>query len=162
MTIKNFIAFLNENVRFNNWKRPDENALEHEYKIEYQIKPLKQMTGDAFPTLQSFLLAAKEGKVISVPDSLDNKISYRSHTSSKEQLISLIKGYASYPQYRNEKTIESIYDGFKKNEAMSMPVVLQFKDGSMRIMGGNTRMDVAKHLGITPKVLLIQVPEKKR
>jgi hypothetical protein len=27
-------------------------------------------------------------------------------------------------------------------------------------MGGNTRMDIAQHSGINPKVLLIKVPKK--
>lgn len=161
--VKTFKQLIRESqkVKFNNWVRPDDNALTHEYKIEYEIKPLKQMTGDAFPTLQSFLAAAKKGKVLSVTDAIDRKIGYRSRTKNKKDLLSLIKGYASYPQYRNEKTIDSIYNGFETGSPMSMPVVLLFADGSMRIMGGNTRMDVATHLGVTPKVLLIKVPEKK-
>lgn len=159
--IKSFKAFTIEQneVKYNNWVRPSEKDLEHEYKIEYLIKPLKDMTGNAFPTLDSFLKAAKNGKVISVSKNEDNKIQYRSHTKSKEELIRLIKGYASYPQYRNEKTIEALYSAFLNNGEMTMPIVLEFKNGSRRIMGGNTRMDVAQHLGIVPKVLLIKIPD---
>lgn len=160
MSITRFKSFLNENKAFNNWVKPSKEDLTHEYKIEYLIKPLKQMTGDVFPTLQSFLQAASKGKVLTVTDTIDRQISYRSRTNTKEQLLSLIKSYASYPQYRNEKTIDSIYQGFKDNAPMSMPVVLEFPDGSMRIMGGNTRMDAATHLGILPKVLLIKIPSK--
>lgn len=149
-------------VKYNNWVKPNTESLTHEYKIEYEIKPLKQMTGDVFPTLQSFLRAAASGKVISVTDSIDRKIQYRSRTKSREGIISLIKGYASYPQYRNEKTIDSIYKGFESNDPMSMPIVLQFPDGTMRIMGGNTRMDIAQHLGIIPKAFLIQIPSKEK
>jgi hypothetical protein len=159
IVLKGFRFFLEEKqLHYANWVRPSDKDLEHEYKIEYLIKPLKNMTGNAFPTLESFLDAAKKGKVITLTKEEDRKIQYRSHTQNKEELLALIKGYASYPQYRNEKTIESIYDGFKSNQKMSMPVVLQFKNGPKRIMGGNTRLDVAQHLGIQPKVLLIQVP----
>jgi hypothetical protein len=147
-------------INFDNWVRPSSEDIALEYKIEYQIKPLKRMTGDAFPTLQSFASAVSKAKILKVTDDIDRKISYRSHTKSKEALLSLIRGYASYPEFRNEKTIEAIYDGFKENKPMKMPIVLQFPDRTMRIMGGNTRMDVAKHLGITPQVLLVQVPSK--
>jgi hypothetical protein len=77
----------------------------------------------------------------------------------KEQILNMIKGYASYPEFRNEKTIDDIYDGFENNRPMKMPFVLQFPNGNMRIMSGNTRADIANQLGITPKALLIQVPE---
>jgi len=159
---KTFINFMMErtSINFDNWVKPSQEDIALEYKVEYQIKPLKQMTGDAFPTLQSFASAVSKAKVLKVTDAIDRKISYRSRTRSKEALLSLIKNYASYPEFRNEKTIEAIYDGFKENRPMKMPLVLQFPDGTMRIMGGNTRMDVAMHLGITPQVLLVQVPSK--
>jgi hypothetical protein len=161
--IKTFVQYIKENkIDFDNWVRPSPEDIALEYKIEYQIKPLKQMTGDAFPTLQSFASAVSKAKILKVTDAIDRKISYRSHTRSKEALLSLIKGYASYPEFRNEKTIEAIYDGFKQNKPMKMPLVLQFPDGTMRIMGGNTRMDVAKHLGITPQALLVTVPGPSR
>jgi hypothetical protein len=150
-----------EKINFTNWVKPSQEDIALEYKIEYQIKPLKQMTGDAFPTLQSFVDSVHNAKVLVVTPEIDRKIQYRSHTQSKESLLSLIRGYASYPQYRNEKTIEAIYDGFKKNKPMKMPIVLLFPNGNMRIMGGNTRMDAARHLGINPHVLLVKIPEER-
>ena len=134
--------------------------MELEYKIEYAIKPLKAYTNDAFPTVDDFKKAAHSAKVVEVSPDMDSKIGYRSHTKSKAQLISLIKGYASYPQFRNEKTIEHLYDSMKNNNPMTMAIVLKFKDGKMRVMGDNTRMDVAFQLGIKPKVLMIDVPSK--
>jgi hypothetical protein len=157
--MKGLKQFILEKMYFDNWVKPDAKALEHEYKYEYEIKPLKTMTNNAFPTLKSFLDAARNGTVMVVTPAIDRKIAYRSHTTSKEQLISLIKGYASYPQYRNEKTIEGIYNGFRNNERMTMAVVLRLPNGSLRIMGGNTRMDIATHLGLAPKVLVIDVPQ---
>lgn len=157
-TLKDLISEANK-INFTNWVRPSKEDLALEYKVEYEIKPLKQLTGDAFPTLQSFLRAASKAKVMKVTPSIDRKIEYRSRTTSKSALLSLIRGYASYPEFRNEETIQAIYDGFRSNAPMKMPIVLQFSDGRMRIMGGNTRMDVAQHSGVTPKVLLIDVPE---
>jgi len=42
---------------------------------------------------------------------------------------------------------------------MDLPIVIEFADGSKRILAGNTRMDVAFQLGINPKVLLVQSKE---
>lgn len=158
-SLREVLQELNKVDGFTNWVKPSKEDLALEYKIEYEIKPLKQITGNAFPTVNSFLKAAKAAKVLRLTDSIDRKIEYRSRTKTKSSLLSLIKGYASYPQFRNEDTIEAIYDGFKSNEPMKMPIVLQFSDGRMRIMGGNTRLDIAFQLGVTPKVLLISVPE---
>jgi hypothetical protein len=152
---------LDENVKYNNWVRPTDKDLELEYKIEYEIKPLKAMTGNAFPTVEDFKKAAKKAKVLKMTPSVDSKIAYRSHTKTKEDIISLIKGYASYPQYRNEKTIEGIYKAFEENKPMTMPIVLKFPNGKMRIMGGNTRADIAVQLGIVPEAILIEVPAKE-
>jgi hypothetical protein len=157
-----FITYLKEEkVRsFTNWISPSDEDIALEYKIEYEIKPLKKMTNDAFPTLADFKTAVKNAKAVKLTPSLDSKVQYRSRTSSKEQIINLIKGYASYPQFRNEKTIESIFQGFRDNKPMKMPFVLKMPNGSLRIMSGNTRIDIAIMLGLVPKVLVIEVPQK--
>ena len=161
-TYKQFIGGLKENkIRFTNWVKPSTKDIELEYKVEYEIKPLKQVTNDAFPTVNDFKKAVKKAKVVDITPAMDRKIAYRSRTKSKSQIISLIKGYASYPEFRNEKTIDAIYDGFKENKPMKMPLILKFPDGSLRIMSGNTRTDIAQHLGVTPKALLIEVPKEK-
>lgn len=144
--------------KFTNWTRPPEKDLKFEYKIEYQIKPLKSLTNDAFPTEESFLVAAKKGKIITVTPSVDAKIGYRSGTSNKQELLSLIRGYASYPQYRNEKTIDDLYSRFENNESMNLPIVLKMPDGRLRIMGGNTRASIAMELFGEYKALVIEVP----
>ena len=155
---KDFIA--EKATSYNAWVKPSDKDLELEYKIEYDIKPLKAMTNNAFPSVDDFKKAAKAGKVIEVTPAIDRKIAYRSHTPNRDAIIRLIKGYASYPQYRNEKTIDAIYKAFENNTEMTVPIVLEMPDGSMRVMGGNTRMDIAQHSGVNPKVLLIKVPSK--
>jgi len=154
--MKKFGSFIVE-AKFNNWVRPSEDALKQEYFVEYELKNLKSLTNDAWPKEEDFLNAAAEGKVTTITPAMDRKISYRSGTTSFEQLHNLIKGYKSYPQYRNEKTLRAIYDGFDKGNKMKMPIVLKFKNGSMRVLGGNTRMDIAFQKGINPKVLMIAV-----
>jgi hypothetical protein len=138
---------------FDNWIMPSMEDLQREYKIEHDMKGL-----GAFNNFEEFLSSVKDGEVISITPEKDSTISYRSRTKNQQQLLSLIKGYRSYPEFRNEKTVQSIYDGFKDNSEMILPIVLEYPDGRLRVFSGNTRMDVATHLNIHPKVLLIVVP----
>lgn len=147
------------NIVYDNWVHPDAESLKHEYRVEYEIKPLKELTGNAFPTFEDFLKAALNGTPTVITPELDATISYRSRTSSRESLLSLIRGYASYPKYRNEETIAHLYSSIEGGLPMTMPIVLRMPGGDLRVMGGNTRMDVAFHLGVNPKALVIEVPK---
>lgn len=159
-TFKTFMAEASQNTQFNNWVMPKIDDIKLEYKVEYQLKNLKGMTNDAFPTEKDFIEAVQSAKKVTVTPSINKKISYRSNTGTQSQLLDLIRSYRSYPQYRNEKTIQALYDGFAENKPMKMPMVLKFFNGKMRVLGGNTRMDVAFQLGINPVVLMIEVPQK--
>ena len=137
---------------FRNWVVPDNSVLAREFKVEHELKGLKYFTD-----LNHFINAVKGGKIISVDDNLDRKILRRSRTSTFDSLFRLISTYRSYPEFRNEKTLQAIYDGFKTNKPMEMPIVLNLPNNKLSIFSGNTRMDVAFQLGITPKVILISV-----
>jgi hypothetical protein len=133
------------------WIKPTEENLKHEFKVEIELKG-----NNFFQSYEQFKAQADKAEVVELTQDLDCKIAYRSRTSSKQQLINLIRGYRSYPQYRNEQTIENLFERIANDETMTMPIVLKFKDGSMRVLGGNTRLDVAFQLGKTPKVLMIE------
>ena len=145
------LDILNEINGFSNWRMPSLSQLKQEFKIEQEMK------GNEFwEDEKDFLQAVKNGKIITITPSEDQNIDYRSGTESYEELLDLIKSYRSYPEFRNEQTLKSIYDGFKNNQTMDYPIVIEDKDGSRRIFSGNTRMDIAFQLGINPKVLLIK------
>lgn len=141
-------------VNFNNWKVPSETVLKREYRVEYEIKPLSNT--NIFPTYQDFKNAVENADIITLTPEEDKRISNRSRTQSRQSLINLLKTYASWPKYRNEKTIDAIYQGFRNGNQMELPMVIEFKDGSRRIFAGNTRLDIAFQLGINPKVLIIK------
>lgn len=145
-----------EDTNFTNWKKPNTDEMKLEYKVEYQLKGLSNY--DWFPTVDDFILAIKKAKVIEVDKELDYTIRNRSRTRTKDELLNLIRNYASYPEFRNEKTIDNIYEGFKNNSPMTMPIVLKIGD-KYRIFSGNTRMDIAFQLGINPKVIILPVEE---
>lgn len=151
MKKRDILAIIKENIEFNNWKMPIVKQLELEYHVEHELKG-----NYFFEDKDDFFEAVENGNVEKITSDDDYKIDYRSHTSSKEALLNLIRGYRSYPQFRNEKTVEAIYDGFKENKPMDLPIVIKFKNGRRRIFCGNTRLDIAFQLGIEPKVLVIK------
>ena len=145
------LDILKEAIGFSNWVMPSLSQLKQEFKIEQEMKG-NEFWGDE----EDFLNAVKNGKIVTISSSEDRDIDYRSGTTSYEELLDLIQGYRSYPEFRNEKTLKAIYDGFKNNQAMDYPIVIEDENGSRRVFSGNTRMDIAFQLGIDPKVLLIR------
>lgn len=137
------------------WIRPTIENLKHEYDIEYVMKGVGALHTNSFGSFEEFYSAAEKGEVVDLTPAVDSNISYRSHTSTKQQLINLLKSYRSWPEFRNYDTVENLYDRIGNGKPMTMPVVLRFANGSMRILGGNTRLDVAFQLGKTPRVLII-------
>lgn len=152
--MQKFSQFLRENSQFDNWVRLDDEKLRLEYKIEYEIKHLS--SSGYWPEYSDFKRAYARGKVVEVNPKMDAKIQYRSRTKSFDDLHNLIKGYASYPEFRNDETLKKMYAGFDNGDPMPMPIVIDFGDGQYRVLGGNTRMDVAFQKGINPKVVLIE------
>ena len=145
------IDILNEIIQFSNWKMPSLSSLKQEFKIEQEMKDNKYWKDE-----EDFLNAIKNGKIVTITPSEDQDIDYRSRTKSYEELLDLIQNYKSYPQFRNEETINAIYGGFKNNSPMDLPIVVEFKDGHKQIFSGNTRMDASFQLGVNPKVLLVK------
>jgi hypothetical protein len=145
------INLLKEILQFSNWKIPSLSQLKQEFKIEQEMK------GNEFwEDEEEFMDAIKKGKIITITPSEDQDIDYRSGTESYDELLDLIKSYRSYPEFRNEETLKAIYNGFKNNQPMDYPIVIEDETGSRRVFSGNTRMDIAFQLGINPKVLLIK------
>jgi hypothetical protein len=137
-----------------NWTTPSIPTLKREFNVEQVLK-----NQNFFPDENSFLNAVKNATVQEITPEIDATIGYRSGTTTKEQLLELSKTYASYPQYRNEGTIDAIFDGLKSGTEMEMPMVLQFPNGKKRVFSGNTRMDASRQLGINPNVLMLNVPD---
>jgi hypothetical protein len=133
------------------WNIPSLSQLKQEFRFEHELKG-----NDFFDSEEDFLQSVKNGKIITVTPSIDAQINYRSGTTSKDELLDLIRSYRSYPKYRNEETIQSLYNAFETNQSIDLPIIIEFSNGSKRIFSGNTRMDIAFQLGINPKALLIK------
>lgn len=136
---------------FRNWIVPPDDILKREFHVEHELKDL-----NLFQSEKQFMDAVKKADIVTVNPEMDFTIANRSRTKTFQTLVDLIKTYASYPQYRNEQTLQSIYDGFRNKRPMEYPIVVQAEDRDMAIFSGNTRMDVAFQLGIYPRVLLVK------
>lgn len=140
------------NINFTNWVMPSNDILKREFKVEHELKRLSY-----FDSEESFIKAIKDGKIITVTNGIDRTIQRRSRTSDFDSLFRLIRGYRSYPEFRNKETLMAIYDGFKEGKPMEYPIVLELPDGKLSVFSGNTRMDIAFQLGIEPKVIIAKV-----
>jgi len=155
------------------WVRPKIAMLKQEYVIEYKKHLVHDLGKDVFPTVDSFLKAAKEGIVRTITKGHDYYIRNRSHSKNMGQLLSLIKTYRSYPKYRNEDTLKAMQDALLSGKPMDMPIIvresgegrtnLEIKEIASgkrdRIFSGNTRMDIAFMNGIMPKALIVFLPK---
>lgn len=137
--------------QFTNWVKPSRKQLEQEFHVEQELKGHR-----FFPSLEAFLKAVEKAVPTKITEQMDRKIGYRSRTTDEEDLLGLIRSYRSYPEFRNEKTVRAIYEGFENNSPMDHPLVLEFQNGERRVFSGNTRMDVAFQLGIEPVVLIVK------
>jgi len=142
-----------------NWIRPDDASIRKEYQIEYKKHLIHTLSKDIFPTEDSFVKAVKASSTVTVNRSADAKISNRSRTSDMESLLDLIKGYRSYPQFRNEKTLKDLEKRIVEGKPTDMPIVVKFPNGLMRIFSGNTRMDIAFMHDINPTVILLDLTQ---
>lgn len=143
----------------NSWTRPDDESLRQEYKFEYEGH-YQPYSPDVFPTYGHFKKAVDSAQVVKVTPEIDSKIDNRSHTQSFEDLHSLISTYRSYPEFRNKETLTALNDRIKTGKPTHMPIVFRHHTGRMRILSGNTRMDLAKHHEIHPEVLMVDLPKE--
>jgi hypothetical protein len=152
---------LNENtIQFNNWVYPNNSDLELEYRIEYighEADPF-----DTFSTSDEFIDAIDNSRSYKITQQTDNRIDYRSHTIDQDDLLDMIRTYNSYPEFRNEDTVQAIYDGFRNNSPMKMPILLQFPNGKVRILSGNSRADVAMQLLGYYQAILLKIPKPEQ
>jgi hypothetical protein len=143
---------------YHHWVVPSEEKLRLEYKVEYQLKNLGALLGNPFPTVESFLEAVRNPFTEVITREADQKIQNRSRCPDMQSLRALVSRYRSWPEFRNDETLNAIVDGFKNSRKMDMPIVLERNDFSRRVFSGNTRMDIAFMFGISPDVIILRVP----
>ena len=144
---KNLIARPTNKKATTNFTKPDEAYLKKEYDIEIRKKGLENLISE-----KDFI---KQGMNAPVEDITNLNIKNRTFNKTKEDIINQSKGYKSWPEFRNEGTIDDIYTGFEKGKPMKPIILLDQGDGSRRIISGNTRLNVAEQLNIPPKAITV-------
>ena len=138
---------------FNNWVDLTDEQIKQEYEWEY-ISHQKHSGFNPWPTLEEFKAAVKDGDVETLTESADRNVGNRSRCEDLEDLKDLMSGY-QFP-----RDVDRIVKGYTEGHAMPYPLILE--QGSKRwVMSGNTRLDAAFIMGITPKVLVLRVPSFK-
>ena len=140
-----------------NWVRPSDASIRKEYQIEYLKHLIHELPRNIFPNEAGFVKAVKAAPEMVVTAAIDSRIENRSNTSDMEELLDLISGYRSFPKFRNADTLKVLEKRIAAKQPVDMPIVVKFPGGRMRILAGNTRMDIAFMRGITPKVILLDL-----
>lgn len=130
------------------WGSASRDYLKKEYDIEIRKKGLSDLISE-----EDFINQGLNQRATPIADAYN--LDYRTINPTRESIINQSKGYASWPQFRNEQTIDNIYQGFKNGSAMDPIIVMNMPDGGKRIVAGNTRLNVAEQLGITPHAITI-------
>lgn len=106
-----------------------------------------------FTDFDSFRKLVESSEVREIDRTFAGKISGLSNTSSIASLKSLVGTYSS------PRDIKRIEDGFKNNERIPMPIVLQGSKGYW-MLSGNARCNTAFILGYKPKVIIINLKQE--
>jgi mRNA-degrading endonuclease RelE of RelBE toxin-antitoxin system len=137
---------------FHNWVKLTPEQIKQEYEWEYLAHVSHKWK--LFKDFEDFKDAVLHAKVLILTPQIDHHVANRSHTSSIEELKDMTSNY------RFPRDVDRIVQGFKTNAKMPMPLLLKLPGNQLYIMSGNTRTDAAFILGITPKVLVIDVSDK--
>jgi hypothetical protein len=130
---------------FNNWVYPTPEEFKAIYNDEGR---------EYFKNFKEFMQAVREGRIIKLDSSYNNK----GPIKNKKQLLDYVKNNPS-TGYTVEG-IEAIYNAYKKGEKMQIPVMVIFEMGERELISDTIRMIAARHLKITPKVLLIKTTKE--
>jgi hypothetical protein len=57
----------------------------------------------------------------------------------------------------NKRDFKAVLNGFNNGGKMECPTILRDKDGRLHLVSGNTRLMIARALGITPKVIIGEI-----
>lgn len=154
---------MDDNIEYTSWVFPSNKAIADEFEREVVNKNL-WLHIDGLPTdVDEFVALVKESPVKIITPAEDNRIEYRSHTSNINELIELLSTYKSWGTFRTPNTVAQLYSAFINNRDMDMPIVLEYERNGRtvrRVLGGNTRMDIARQLGVEIRAVVVTLEDE--
>lgn len=143
-------------TEYDAWVRPTEDDLKFEWETEHD-KMSVYLNTDYFNSEENFLKVFREhGKVMRLPREVDAKVGRRTHCDSVEEVEMMVSTYRSASRRKGVPT--KLAEMMKNGEPLPMPIIIRF-NGSLKVMSGNTRLDIAEILEVTPdpKVLFVDL-----
>ncbi len=145
-------------TQYDNWFVPLPSDLKFEWETEYDKMNIYLNT-HYFDDQDAFVTTVSEhGQVIRLTPEMDYKISRRTHCNSLNELENMVASYRSAA--RRKGVPHRLAEMMQHGEPLPMPIVMK-RNQRMYIVGGNTRLDVAEILGVSPnpRVIFVDLDE---
>lgn len=157
---RKFFESLDKVGTYDNWSMHNQNTIksdfsEYKHKEERKWKERADKMGFRFPIFEDedhYTDELKNGTIITVDDETWDEVVHLSTAHSLDELRDIVSGYV------HPRDIDRIIHGFQNNVEMPLPVMLKGHNG-MFIMSGNTRLNVARLMGVTPKAIVVDVSD---
>jgi hypothetical protein len=119
--------------------------------IQEEMEEIKRTAEELHMPLRALLLAAQRGSLVVLDDvfwsQMENTDSWE--TTDMDIVEKLGTEY--------ERDVDGLVQAMKTGQTLPAPLVLLKPNGIPYLIGGNTRLMVARALGIRPKVFLIKL-----
>lgn len=148
--------YLTEEVLKTEWREQTEKELKQEFDYEYALPKRRwdmraEQIGAKYPifdSLDDFVEKVKAAPVQVIKHADYHKVRNLTSLETLDDVKEMTSSY-SYP-----RDVDSIVTGFKAKSPMPYPIIIKGKSG-MWILSGNTRMNVAKILGIEGRAKVV-------
>jgi hypothetical protein len=91
-------------------------------------------------------------------EQLENTDSFHNITPGElETARRICEEYNTELEERNKRNFDTLLNGFHPGSTMECPTILKNAEGKMHLISGNTRLMIARALGIQPKVIIAEV-----
>lgn len=139
------------------WVRHDQTTMKsdfEEYRVKEESKWLERAhrLGFRFPIFESFEQYQKAIQSSPVVEMNDSSLWDEVENLSKNDSIGEIEKMVS--TYTTPRNVERIVNGIENGHKLPYPVILKGDEG-YHIMSGNTRLNVARVLGVATDVIMI-------
>jgi hypothetical protein len=141
-------------IRYDNWFFPTTQDLRFEHETEWD--KMRMFLGTSFFDDEQRMvdLIEKYGKAKRLNKAADQKLSRRTYADSIEEVEDMVSSYRSAARRKGVPT--KLAEMFQNGDPLPMPLVMQRRARGF-IVGGNTRLNIAEIVGVTPDPKVVYV-----
>ncbi|OHA18904.1 MAG: hypothetical protein A2836_00755 [Candidatus Taylorbacteria bacterium RIFCSPHIGHO2_01_FULL_45_63] len=141
------------------WIRPNPNKekgeVERVVKEFLNLEPTDENVNRLIEIIQEapvVELGEEEWEQLNNTDSFHNVRS--GHLEDAEEIT---EEYNQKLSQNNRRNFKKLLDSFTFGKEMEVPVIVKNKEGVTHLVSGNTRLMIARALGIKPKVIIVEI-----